>query len=119
MNVGLTCTFGRSILMWNVLCTVLNFGGLSTLGLKQWVPLNIVGKVPICTLTPRLILNMRDMYERSTVYGGRGNGIDTGFGLTTLSSRGASRSSIVFADGGEREGLEHDSEDIRMERRVA
>ena len=67
------------------------------------------------TLTPRFILDMRELYARSIRLGGEGgSGIDSGFGLSTSSGRGASRSAIVFADAGEDEGLEH-GEEIPME----
>jgi len=106
-----------AIFMWNLISTLYIYGNLSALGHKRNIPLRLVEFVPISTLTPRFVLNIRKMDARS-MYGGRGgHGIDTGFGLTALSSHGASRSSIVFAGIGEREGLEQDSEDIQMERR--
>jgi len=74
--------------------------------------------VPVFTLTPRFVLSMRKMYARNT-YGGRRHGIDTGFGLSPLSSHVGTRSSIVFADdGGEREGSGRESEDIQIETRT-
>jgi len=85
-------------------------------GLRQSA-LIIMECVPISTLTPRLILNIREMYARS-IYDGRGHGIDTGFGLITLSSHGESCSSIAYGDGGESEGVEHDREDIPMQMRT-
>jgi len=100
------------ILLWNVMSTLYGFGRISDVRPQNVPALNILAVIPISTLTPRFILNMREMYARS-VYGRRGHGIDTGFGLTALSSHMTSRSSIVFADG---EGLGHDSEDIPVQR---
>jgi len=107
-----------AVLMWNLLGTIFDFG--YSLGPMQVVFVDFVQYIPIATLTPRFILNIREVHSRS-IYGGRGYGIDTGFGLTVLSSHGASRSSIAFApDGGEREGFPvDDTEDIVMQRRVA
>jgi len=104
--------------MWNLFNTLADFGVLR-LGPQHGIPLGVVGTVPISTLTPRFILSMREMYARS-VYGGRGHGIDTGFGLTALSGHGVSRSSIVFVDGREREGMERDDEDsdVPIQRRT-
>jgi len=105
-----------AVLMWSLLNTLSDFGYFSSLEPQQNVPLFLLGYVPISTLTPRFVLSMREMYARS-VYGGRGHGIDTGFGLTALSGHaGVSRSSIAFADVGERDGLEGDGEDVPMQR---
>ena len=47
------------------------------------------------TLTPRFILSIRELYARD-VQGRRGEGIDTGFGLS--SGRGTGGTAIVFVD---------------------
>jgi len=107
-----------AILMWNLFNNLGDFGILAAVDPQRSVPLFVVQCVPISTLTPRFILTIREMYACS-VYGRRGHGIDTGFGLSALSSHGASRSSIVFADGGEREGFGSDSEEMQMERVIA
>jgi len=102
-----------AILLWNLMSTLYIFGTISTVGPKQSVPLFLVAYIPIPTLTPRFILSIREMYARS-IYGGTGHWIDSGFGLAALSSFGVSRSSIVFAGGGEREGgLGLDNEDVQ------
>jgi len=108
-----------AMLAWTLLVTLNTFGNLSAVGPKQLVPLSLLEYVPISTLTPRLVLNIREMYARSTIHVGREHGIDTGFGLSALASYGLSRSSILFADGGKIEGLGHDREDIQMERRTS
>ncbi|KAN0092658.1 hypothetical protein V8E55_003442, partial [Tylopilus felleus] len=72
--------------------------------------------VPMFTLTPRFILSIRRLYARD-VHGRRGEGIDTGFGLSS-SGRGAAGGSIVFADVEQNEDLEG-IEEIRMEDRTA
>jgi len=104
------------ILMWSLLNTLDDFEIFSPVGPQQILPLNLAQYVLISTLTPRFILNMRELYA-CTTYAGRGHGIDTGFGLTALSTHG-SRSLIVFADGGDGEGLD-DSEGIPMQTRTA
>jgi len=108
-----------ALLMWNLLYILVDFAKFPNMG-PQSVPLLLVQYVPVSTLTPRLILSIRRMHERS-IYCGRGHGIDTGFGLTALPSHGLSRSSIVFVDGVERDSEESrdDSEDIQMERGAA
>ena len=55
------------------------------------------------TLSPRFILSIRELYARD-VQGRRGEGIDTGFGLS--SGRGAGRSAFAFADVEQNEGSE-------------
>ena len=64
---------------------------------------SIINCVPIYTLTPRFILNIRQSYA-CDVQGRCGEGIDTGFGLST-SGRGSVGAETVFADV-PNEGLE-------------
>jgi hypothetical protein len=67
----------------------------------------VLAYVPMYALTPRLILNIRELYARD-VQGRRGEGIDTGFGL--LSTRGgADGTTMVFANVEPNEGLEDDA----------
>lgn len=115
--MGLMCLFERSIILWNLINTLYDFGNLSAMGPKQWVPLSLMQILPMSTLAPRFVLNIREMCGRSTVYVGlgSGHGIDTGFGLTVLSNDGLGRSVIIFADSG---GLGRDGEDIWMDRRT-
>lgn len=91
---------------------LLAWGRVSTNG-WQAIPMAFVTFIPMPTLTPRFVLNMRELYARN-VRGGRGSGIDSGFGLSALSGHGASRSEIVFADGGQNEDRER-GEEMPME----
>jgi len=104
-----------AILMWNLVLVLCNFNILSVSMAAQSVPLLAVEYVPISTLTPRFIMNIRETYACG-IYDGRGHddGIDTWFGLAALSTgRGGSRSPIILTtDGGEREGFGHDKEDV-------
>lgn len=68
--------------------------------------------VPMYTLTPRFIMSVRELYARD-VRGGHGEGVDTGFGLSS-SGRGAGGTGIVFADVERNEGMD-DVEEIPME----
>ncbi|KAF8548554.1 hypothetical protein OG21DRAFT_749816 [Imleria badia] len=68
--------------------------------------------VPMYALSPRSILNIRKLYARD-VQGRRGDGIDSGFGLSS-SGRGAGGTEIVFADVEQSHELE-DLEEIPME----
>jgi len=82
---------------------VFNYSG----GVWQGYLLLVLAYVPMYALTPRLILNIRELYARD-VQGRRGEGIDTGFGL--LSTRGgADGTTMVFADVEPNEGLEDDA----------
>jgi len=108
-----------AILMWDLIDTLYVLGNLSAVGPKQHIPLRLAASIPISTLNPRFILSIREMYARNTFHVGRGQGIDTGFGLTALPSHESSLSWIVSADGGERAGLGHDSEDTQIERTMA
>ncbi|KAF8549553.1 hypothetical protein OG21DRAFT_1525741 [Imleria badia] len=60
--------------------------------------------VPMYTLAPRFILGIREMYARD-VQGRRGEGIDTGFGLS-LAGGGAVGMELGFLDAEENEGSE-------------
>ena len=79
----------------------------------QWTVFEVIQLVPIYALTPRFILSVRELYARSDVQGSRGDGIDTGFGLSS-SGWGAGGTAIVFADFEQNEGL-GDVEEIGME----
>ena len=70
--------------------------------------LYIIEYVPMWTLTPRFIMNIRELYAQ----GEHVNGIDTGFGLVSVSDYVRSRTEIIFAEE-ETEGL-RDVENIPM-----
>ena len=103
--------FHHSILLFNLI-NVLSVSGTVPAGGWGVIVLVISEYVPIYTLTPRFILNMRELYAHD-MQGRRGEGIDTGFGFS-LSSRDAGGMPMVFADVGENHGLE-DIEEIPME----
>ena len=65
--------------------------------------LGILEVVPLFTLTPRFIISIRELYTRDVQYR-HGEGIDTGFGLT--SGHGVVETAIVFAGAGQNEGPE-------------
>lgn len=52
------------------------------------------------TLAPRFVLNMRELYAHDVQSSGA-TGIDTAFGLSSLSDRDAVKTEIVFADVGQ------------------
>ena len=107
----LTITVRHSIFLF----TLMNgLAAQGKLGSELWqLILSVIAEfVPIYTLTPRFILSVRELYARD-VQSGRGEGIDTGFGLPST-GRGAGGTGIVFADVEQNEGLE-DVEGIPME----
>jgi len=112
-------TYFFAMLTWNLIYTLDVFGTFSAVDQKQWVPPSFVENMPIFLLTSRFVLNIREMDARSTIHVGGEHGIDTGFGLSALASHELNCSSILFADGGEIEGLGDDREDIQMERRTS
>ena len=91
----LTITCHHSIFLYNFV-VVFNYSG----GVWQGFLLYILAYVPMCTLTPRFILSIRELYARD-VQGRRGEGIDSGFGL--LATVGTA---MEFADVEPNEGLE-------------
>ncbi|KAF8442220.1 hypothetical protein L210DRAFT_3759725 [Boletus edulis BED1] len=56
----------------------------------------IIQYVPVFTLTPRFIMSLRELHMRD-VEGRRGNGIDSGFGLSSGSRTAVTVRSEVFA----------------------
>ncbi|KAF8553295.1 hypothetical protein OG21DRAFT_1485495 [Imleria badia] len=99
------------VLLFNLI-NVLSVSGTAPTGGWKVVVLVILEYVPIYTLTPRFILNMRELYAHD-VQGRRGEGIDTGFGVS-LSGRDAGGMEMVFADVEQNEELD-DVEEIPME----
>lgn len=57
----------------------------------------ILANVPLYTLMPRFIMNVRELYARN-IQGDCVSGIDTGFGLSSLYGSGAGEVGMVFAD---------------------
>ena len=75
----------------------------------------VMSSIPVVTLVPRFILSLRKLYARDL--GGRhGSEIDVAFGFTSTFGHGADASVIMFADGGQNDGLEQ-GEEIQMEER--
>ncbi|KAF8135154.1 hypothetical protein EV363DRAFT_1447915 [Boletus edulis] len=72
-------------------------------GLSQLILSVIAEFVPMWTLIPRFIISVRELYARD-VQISRGEGIDTGFGLS--SGRSAGEKAMVFADVEQDEGPE-------------
>ncbi|KAF8549548.1 hypothetical protein OG21DRAFT_1525736 [Imleria badia] len=93
------------------LIDLLGVSGKIPAGGWQPILLFILEVVPMYTLTPRLIISIRELYARD-VLGARGGGVDSGFGL--LSHGGTA---VVFADVQQNEGL-GDVEEIPMEGRM-
>ena len=114
MPTELNVSFHRSIFLFAFLKVLSISGDIPTVGWFSLL-LPILQYVPMYTLTPRLILSVRELYAHD-VRGRRDGGIDSGFGVS-LSGRGASVTEIVFADVEQNEGLE-DIEEIRMEART-
>ena len=104
----LTITFHHSIFVFGLLDAFFLSGMFPTGGAL----LLLVEYIPMYTLTPRFILSIRELYARD-VEGRRGEGIDTGFGLS-LSGRGAVVTPIAFTDVEQIQALEH-IEEIPME----
>ncbi|KAF8553933.1 hypothetical protein OG21DRAFT_1603838 [Imleria badia] len=99
-----------AVFLYALVDTLAASGKLPTGG-WQLVLLGILEWVPMYTLTPRFIVSVRELYARD-VRGRRGEGIDTGFGLS--SGRGAGGTAIVFADVEQNEGSE-DVEEVPRE----
>ena len=97
----------NSVLMYSVV-------GLAAANISidgWWILVLLAEWIPMFTLVPRFILNLRELYARD-LQGRRGSNIDTAFGLTSASSHGPVASVIVFAEDGQNEG-----EEIEMEER--
>ena len=80
---------------------------------EWWILLAVAEYIPIFTLVPRFILNLRELYAHD-LQGRRGSKIDTAFGLTSASSHGPVVSTIMFAEVGQNEDREQ-GEEIQME----
>ncbi|KAG9316039.1 hypothetical protein JVU11DRAFT_3702 [Chiua virens] len=62
--------------------------------------------VPLYTLSPRFIISIRELHAHD-LQGRRGSGIDTGFGLSALSTHGAVGEPMLLAVGVEGEIAEN------------
>ena len=103
-------TIRYSNLLFSLINVLVVLGNLPT-GESQLIAIAVLQYVPIFTLTPRFIMSIRELHARD-VQGRRGDGIDTGFGLS--SSPGAGGIAVMFANVGGIEGFE-DLEEIPME----
>ena len=77
------------------------------------VLIGVVQYVAPFTLVPRFILSLRELYTQE-LKGKVGGDIDTAFGLTSESDRGAALSTVKFAASAQNEGDDQD-EEIQME----
>ena len=103
----------NSMLLYAAVTVMFDATRLSISG--WWILLGVAEYIPIFTLVPRFILNLRELYARD-LQGRRGSDIDTAFGLTSASSHGPVASAIMFAEGAQNEG-EEQGEEIQMEER--
>lgn len=80
-----------------------------------WWSLSYVAEyLPPIILVPRFMLSLRALFARN-VQGRRGSDVDAAFGLSSGSVHAAA-STIVFADSGQNEELEHHEEMQMVER---
>ena len=105
----LTVTFCHSVFLSALINALATSGKFPASGWLMCL-LGILQYVPMFTLSPRFILSIWELYA-CDVQGRRGEGIDTGFGLS--SDRSAGRLAIVFADVEQNEGLEDIEEALR------
>ena len=89
---------------------------------QGWVyyVLLVVSNVPLYTLTPRFVVNIRELYALDIV-SRRGGDIDAGFGLSSRASRGVGSTTvgtIVFAEVGRTGGLNNDEETVVAKERA-
>ena len=68
--------------------------------------MGIVNYVPVFTLTPRFILNVRALHERDVQRHYELRDMGSEFGWTSVSGRGVRKHAIVFAGLSEVEGSE-------------
>ena len=104
----------NSILTFAIIAVLMFTGNVSVDG-WQAILLGTMELIPPCVLVLRFILSLRKLYARD-LQGRRGSDIDTAFGFTSGSGRGAVASAIMFADVGGNEG-EDQGEEIQMEER--
>ena len=86
---------------------------------QGWVTqvLMAASNVPLYTLTPRFVMNVRELYALDTE-GRLDRDIDTGFGLSSRAGRGMGGSTtmgtIAFVEGGGIGDADDDGEEIAM-----
>ena len=93
----------NSILLYATVIVMFNAANIPNDG--WWILWPLAQSIPIITLVPRFILNLRELYARD-LQGRRGSDIDTAFGLASAASNGPVVSDMMFADGGQNEGEE-------------
>lgn len=102
----------HSVVVYSIINALVNEAIISMKGWRE-VLLGMLEFIPLCTLVPRFILNLRALYARN-LRGRQGSDIDTAFGFTSEPDHGAAVRTILIADGEENEGLEQ-GEEIQME----
>ena len=101
----------NSTLLYSIVSVMFNTANIPTSG--WWTLLFLAEYIPILTLVPRFILNLRELYARD-LQGRCGSNIDTAFGLTSASSHGPVASAIMFSEDGQSE-VEEQNEEIQLE----
>ncbi|KAF8452755.1 hypothetical protein L210DRAFT_2055698 [Boletus edulis BED1] len=105
-----------------VLHSLLTMLGILNALPQGWVSqvLAIIANVPLITLTPRFVMNIRELYLYD-VQNRWDHDIDSGFGLSSGTGRGVGGLVTIgmeFVDGGRTEMLEDGEEMAALERRV-
>ncbi|KAF8135155.1 hypothetical protein EV363DRAFT_1396599 [Boletus edulis] len=101
-----------AVFLYNLVGVFESFGKPPT-SAREGDLLFIVAYVPLFLLTPRFIISVRKLYARGIQGTRRGEGIDTGFGLSSAGGS-ANGTAMVFVDAEQNEGLE-DIDEISME----
>ncbi|KAF8442242.1 hypothetical protein L210DRAFT_3644387 [Boletus edulis BED1] len=101
-----------AVFLYNLVGVFESFGKPPT-SAREGDLLFIVAYVPLFLLTPRFIISVRKLYARGIQGTRRGEGIDTGFGLSSAGGS-ANGTVMVFVDAEQNEGLE-DIDEISME----
>ena len=102
----------NSMLPYPLINLLISTGDFPTNGWWQ-VLIGVVQYIAPFTLVPRFVLSLRELYARD-LKGRVGGDIDTAFGLTSESGRGAALSAIKFAASAQNEG-DDQGEEIQME----
>lgn len=107
--------------MFSVLLNSLNnllalLGVLGTPLGRAGLVLMVAANVPLYTLTPRFVINVRELYASET-QACWDRDIDTGFGFTSRAAGSTTIGTIEFAEDGETGGMDG-GEEIAMEMRT-